>query len=271
VEPNTIKQGAVRGQAFLSKLELRRHIWNALHKEPAVLREPLVQHPPHDRELVVVAGGPSTAKHYPKIAEFYEQGKDIICVNGMYDILTDMGVIPKYMLVVDPRSKHAKYLKEPDPRTTFLIASQCHQEVFDALRDHKVLVWHVDLDNGEIPLLEATGSPFSLLKCGCTAGLAAITVPYLLGYRKYHVFGLDGSLADDGRSHAYDNEIKEVYDFKLAGKTYKGTAWMIMQHQDFQNICRNLQGVQLAMYGEGIIPDTWEIMCSQMEENASNV
>jgi hypothetical protein len=70
---------------------------------------------------------------------------------------------------------------------------------------------------------------------GPTIGLRSINVGYVLGFREFHLYGMDGCLKGDAH-HAYiqpENDEKQVMDIIFLGKTYYGHTWMASQADFF--------------------------------------
>ncbi len=94
---------------------------------------------------------------------------------------------------------------------------------------------------------------------GTTAGLKAIVIAYVLGYRKIHLYGFDSSY-HQGENHAYPqamNALDRVIDVSFAGKDYKCATWMVTQAEDFQVLGPEMLalGCELYVHGSGFLPD----------------
>lgn len=227
----------------------------------------------HDRRLVIVAGAANVIPYYGKIKEMYDERTkppytDFVAINGMLDICNGFGVVPQYVVMVDPQDKHARYFKNPPKETTYLIASQCSPLVFKALKKNKVLTYHVSFNQGEQEYLDSLKKPYMLCTPGSTAGLSAITMGYIMGYRDFHMFGFDGALDADGQSHAYGNEMKDIQEITLGGRKFMGPLWGIIQSYDFQTLCRTLPGLNIHMYGDGLLPHTLHVMEQELQNGA---
>lgn len=244
-----------------------KNLWGNIYNNIGRGHPNLVPKAPHGRTLIVVGGAPSVAKQYPEIAEKAKNPEnDIIAINAMHDILFYEKELPvRYSLVVDPRPKHAKYVAKPYDGIEYWIASQCDQSVFKNLDGHNVKLWHCMNSGQEYAMLKAYSvnnkdEDFLLVRCGSTAGLAAITIGYSQGYRNFIVYGLDSSYTDDGKQHhAYQtSQVDEnVVDVEVDGRKFKAVLWMIQQSKDFEEIFWALPDATITVRGDGMIPYVW--------------
>lgn len=141
----------------------------------------------HDRKLIMVAKGPTALK-----APLHR--KDTMALNGSLKLFTERGLAPTYWAACDPQGLVAGFLKDAPRSTTYLVASKCHPDVFEALKDRKVIVWHID-DVPSVQGLEST------VPCATSITLCALSVARLLGYRKMETWGWDGCF-QGGKDHA---------------------------------------------------------------------
>lgn len=260
-----------RTRPFVPFLQLLEHVKNAL----TVPHRPVVVVPEHDRLLAVVAGSPSLEQTVEELRKLSNDVNcDICAVNGSFDWLRDRGINPRFHLIVDPQPKHARYVQRPSYDTQYLLASQCHPTVFEPLATHSVDLWHVN-NQYEYPLLRNCGEPFSLIMCGSTAGLAAISVNWLRGYRNFAVFGMDGCVPAIGaRGHVYENNLKEVLPFKVWDRQFFMTQWMIQQMYDYQNLLNiikfdNGAPCNIKFYGDGVLSYVHDVLQYQKEYTLS--
>lgn len=229
----------------------------------------------HDRQLTIVAGAANVIPFYDHIKGMYDDrlnsNMDFVAINGMLGILDSMDVVPDYCVMVDPQDKHARYLGHPNASTKFILASHCSPLCFDALKGFDVRIFHAEQDGEEVAILNASGKPYFLVNPGCTAGLASMVMGHALGYRTFHLFGFDGSVQDDGKHHAYENNISDIGEVLIDGRKFTAPMWGIVQMYDFQTLCRRLPGTSIAMYGDGLLPHTFNIMKQEAIENAQSV
>lgn len=226
--------------------------------------------------LVICCGGPSLKDHLKDIRDHRRRGARIASVNNVLGFLMQHGIKPDSHVMLDARPENAAFVQEAPEGIRYLIASQCDASVFDALKDRTVLLWH-NMAEGMQSLFEpyaeammkGTGKPFALVPGGGFVGLRAISLGWLSGYRKIHIYGLDGSFRD-GAHHAYPqalNDADKPIEVQLGsnGKRYQCARWMVRQAQEFQEAYVQLteRGVNLFVHGEGLIPDMARDLRSQ--------
>jgi hypothetical protein len=79
----------------------------------------------------------------------------------------------------------------------YLIASQCHDNVFEKFKGRSdVFLWHAAAGLGESEVLrrEFPGELWVNVAGASVIGLRAIGLAHGLGFRKMHMFGIDGSM-----------------------------------------------------------------------------
>jgi uncharacterized Rossmann fold enzyme len=201
------------------------------------------------REPVAVVGfGPSLKDTWKTLKGF----KYIITCSGSHKFLIEKGIIPTWHVEVDPRLHKVELLGEPHKDVEYLVASTCHAKYFDHLQGFNVKLWHVfDPNDDAIRMLPAgdwavTG--------GCDVGLRAITLAAFLGFRKLHIFGIDGSVADGERHAAEHPNGKQKYsELEYEGKTYLTTAPMLLAAKQAFHELDQLQKVDAIFYGDGLV------------------
>jgi uncharacterized Rossmann fold enzyme len=219
-----------------------------------------------EQVVAVVCGGPSTAECLPDIRAQRRRGAKIVTVNNAMAFLLKHGIKPDVHVMLDARAENAEFVKDAPEGVRYLIASQCHPDVFDALKDREVIVWHNGFgDNEEMrealdPWWEGENQrPCVLVPGGTTVGLRALWLCQFSGYRKIHVYGMDSCYHEDVH-HAYPqplNDGESLLDVTMGDKVYRCAKWMARQATEFQAAHGELAalGVQLWVHGRGLIPD----------------
>lgn len=219
----------------------------------------------HARELIVVCGGPSLENNLRHVRARKKIGGWLIACNGAGQFLIEQGIIPDVIAFVDPSPVVHGFIRDTPKQTSWMLASICHPTVFGRLSDKRVVVWHADCGYEEQrDILDCyPEKPSSLIGGGNTIGLRMLNVGYLMGYRRMHFYGLDGSYADDGSDHAYEKHDgpepdEERSDAWFNGKQYFGSKWMFAQSglfiDEFYPKFVAL-GCKIWVHGEGLIPD----------------
>lgn len=202
-------------------------------------------------EAVAVVGfGPSLRETWEEIKGF----KNVISCSGSHQFLIARGIIPKWHVAVDPLPKNTvQLIGSPHPDVEYLIASACHQDVFDHLEKFNVKLWHV-FDGTEDGLRLLPPGEWAVTG-GCDVGLRAMTIAAFLGFRNLHVFGMDGCArgVDDVR-HAGDhpNGKQKYAKVEHEGKTYWTTPAMLAASQQTLHELEQMPGVRAKFYGEGL-------------------
>lgn len=138
---------------------------------------------PWQGKLTIVASGPS--------ARFAPLGGKTLAVNGALKLFTDQGLAPTYWAACDPQEMVVDFLAEAPKETTYLIASKCHPAVFERLKDHNVVVWHVH-DEATWALLEHRAPVATMVSITCVS----FELMARLGWRDFDVWGWDGCVMD---------------------------------------------------------------------------
>jgi uncharacterized Rossmann fold enzyme len=203
----------------------------------------------HDGNFVIVASGPFLTEHIEDVRTEQAKGRPICAINGSYDFLVQHGIIPNLFLTVDPRPM-PQNVTNPQHESVFLLASRVNPELFDRLKDHKVLVWHSwSLENEcqEFKGKFAIGG-------GTTSGLRAINVGYVLGYRNFILYGMDSCLADDRKTKRFSGEeAGAIVDVIVGEKTFYCNHAMAQQANEFQELYKVMQDVHIEAKGRGLL------------------
>ncbi len=150
-------------------------------------RRPYQRSQPH---LKVIASGPS--------AKLATLDGATLAVNNALQLFTDQDKSPTYWAGCDPQQHLADFLKNPPTNTIYLVASKCHPDVFEALKDRKVILWHVD----DPCILDLVGIE-RMVPTACSITLTSFGLMEMLGYTTFEVWGWDACY-QDGKSHAND-------------------------------------------------------------------
>lgn len=205
----------------------------------------------HDGILAIAGGGPSLADTYKDLTGY------VAAVNGSLSYLLDKGIKPQMCGVCDP-SVHMVNIVEAEPGVTYFIASCVHRGVFDKLlaAGCTVYLWHLHPIEGLDALLdEHYPDGWVQIPGGCTMGTRWLTLGYHLGFRKFHIHGLDSSFRDKS-SHAYADhqDTKEWIGFD----GYQTRIPFLGQVTDFiglmeDGLAHDVEPTEITMFGEGLL------------------
>lgn len=235
--------------------ELASNIRSALTRKLPALAPALCS---HDGTIVLVGSGPSLLGQMDAIREQSAMGRPIMAFNGAHDFLCENGLEPELFLSVDPRDTIVGNTQRKNSYTTYLLASRCNPALFDHLADCKVMLWHSYCMEGES---EAYKGNFAI-GGGTTSGTRGIYVSYVLGFRKFVIFGLDSCLASDKETKRFSGEKAGAIMDVIVGdgpdaKTFWCNVPMAQQASEVQGIMSYLD-VTLDFRGDGLLAAIWD-------------
>lgn len=204
---------------------------------------------PHGREISIVGFGPSLKRTWKQLSG------EILACNGAHDWLIERGVIPKFGMFFDATPVLTEFI-HPHPDVTYLIASRCHRNVFEALEGYKVHVWHAGGDP-DIEELLCEYRRMEPILGGGTAGVTrSMVVVTPMGYGNLKIYGADSSF-DGAFTHVNKSIVPEKHvSVWCGGKEFNSTSWLCGQVEDFKLLAPLMreQGVQFEIYGDGLLP-----------------
>lgn len=143
-------------------------------------------------------------------------------VNGAYKHLRYCGIESDYFVMMDSREDNVCHVDAPGDDTLHLLASQCAPVVFNALLDHRVMLFHPGTEtvNEVVPKgTDMIAAPIGM------ASIYAIYIALALGHRRLLLFGYDFSHVGQER-YAFAqhmNEGEDIIEISLDGKVYRTT------------------------------------------------
>ncbi len=227
------------------------------------------------RTCAIVCGAPSMKDCLPDIKAQKRRGAQIVSVNNAWRFLVASGITPDVHVMLDARPENAEFVRGAPKSMRFVLASQCHPDLFDALDGYEVSIWHNGFDkNTELleilePYWEGENQkPCILVPGGSTVGLRCLWLATYSGFRTLHVYGMDSSYADDGSHHSYAqtlNDQESVLEVVRGEKKYLCAPWMVRQAREFAETWHDLQRyvdwdgkpapVTIHVHGTGLVPD----------------
>ncbi len=218
---------------------------------------------PHNAVIVLVGSGPSAMNEIESIREQKKRGRLIVALKGAHDFLIENGIKPDWCIMLDPQEKIVNCVKHHQPGITYFIASQCHPDVFDVLKEEYVIIWHALSMIGEDKILEGR----VLIGGGTTTGLRAMNMIYSLGYRNAHLYGFDSCVTEkDGETYKRINVHTEgkldkpgkIIDVWVGKTRYWANPAMAAQAQEFQQAMGVLKSMRVKVHGDGLIKALWD-------------
>lgn len=221
------------------------------------------------RDFITVAGGPSLRTRLDSVKARQKKGGMVLACNGAARLLKQNGIKPDAIAFLDIGESVLGFIDDEPDEVIYLVASIVNPKVIDRLLElgRRVVLWHCDYGEGRNEQQKAIidqypGKPAMLIGGGNTIGVRSLPLGFLMGFRSFHIYGLDSSFADDGSDHAYqkhDGVEPESVPVKFEGKTYRCSPWMAKQAAEFEFYYRQYtgNGCKIFVHGEGLIPDIW--------------
>lgn len=206
----------------------------------------------HSRTLSVVGGGPSLVDTYEGLTG------DIAAINGSLGFLLQRGIKPWACGVLDP-GDHIHTVVESVPDVFYFVASVCHPSTFEHLAGRNVILWH---PSGMDELDDIPGIDLQI-GGGSTMGLRWVNLGYIMGFRSFHLHGMDSSFRNRGNAtHAYPDRRDGKLDPITIGERQTSLNFL---HQvgDFISMLdlfatgENLDPIDLIVHGDGLLQDVY--------------
>lgn len=233
-----------------------------------------IEQPANTGEAIIVAGGPSLEDTLTNLRMHHDRGGVIFALNGVHDYLIERGIVPEFHVMLDARRENVRFVRKPHKEVTYLMAAQCHPDVFDALDGFNVTVWAANLESPEQEQALAAkfpNIPLMLVGGGATVGLKTMNLAFLWGFRRMSLYGMDSSYRGD-ENHAYRQDLNDRESrmtIHAAGRDFVCAPWMAKQAQEFQRQFWQLaaEGCRVNVHGDGLIP--W--ITKQLERKADEL
>lgn len=208
----------------------------------------------HDGTFVIAGSGPSLANHLEEIREEKLSGRPICAVKGAHDYLLKNDIEPDLFLSIDPRDRRNNVQLESE-NTVYLLASRCAPQLFDHLKERRLMIWHAGSSQEENSCLARHGVKF-MIGGTSTSGLRAVNIGYYLGFRKMVMYGMDSCNAPDGITKRVDGSLTgQTVEVIVGGSGKKFTCNIAMaeQAQAFQQLWVMMPDLRLEIKGDGLL------------------
>jgi len=214
----------------------------------------------HEGMAIIVGGAPSLKDELKNLRMHKKRGGVVFAMNGTHDWLVERGIIPDFHVLLDARPDNVQFVQNPRKDVTYLVAAQCHPDIFEALQGYNVTIWSAcfETEEQEKTFCDKFNKPICMVGGGATVGLKTMNLAYLWGFRKIRLYGMDSSYSG-AENHAYRQELNDKesrMDIHAAGKDFICAPWMAKQAQEFQRQYRQLVelGCCIKVIGDGLIP-----------------
>lgn len=212
------------------------------------------------KRVCVCASGPSLKLHLGDIRKRQALGFAVASMNGSHNFLVENGIIPDLFFMIDARhGVNLPFVEAPNDHTTYVIASQCAPEIFEALEGRKVMLWQVDNYEGAGAIIREQAPHATVFSGAANVGHSCLTPLAAMGYRVWHLFGYDGPVAS-GETHAFtqpQNAADDSVEFTFQGQTFIGSPTMAADAQAFVDryrLFREKLGIDIQIFSEGLLP-----------------
>jgi len=202
-------------------------------------------------EMTIVCYGPSLEN---EIENILKAPRPILTVSGAHDFLIKHGIVPDYHMDSDPREHKAAFTRNAREDVTYLMASCCHPKVWENLQGKNVYLWHLDNGDETMEWLEENDPLSFCIGGGSTAGLRAFEIGMVLGYRKFHVFGMDCSFKGKQWAGGHTGNPQMVVKVRLeeCGEEYETSGLMIQAAREMVAM-KERRALNVTFYGDGLL------------------
>ncbi|WP_370153370.1 6-hydroxymethylpterin diphosphokinase MptE-like protein [Ferrovibrio sp.] len=216
--------------------------------------------PARPEPLLICGGGPSLARDLGQIAALAAAGARILAINEVPEYLRRQGIHPWAAIHLGPVELTTACIGTPIPGVTYFVASICPASSFDRLEQDgaRTVMWHPETGTPEADaLLAREDSP--TISGGFTAGLRALGVGWQIGFRQFHLFGLDSSTRLNGL-HIYSSVSDGVEEHRMPvfcdGDWHDTIPELAGQTQEFIPLFATFRarGAGISVHGDGLLP-----------------
>lgn len=216
--------------------------------------------------VAIVGSGPSLKRNWHKLKSF--KG-DIVACNSACKFLLDKGIVPQYMMCFDADILMLPFMKA-HPDITYLLASRCPKEAFDAVKDCKIVCWHAAGDECLEELLVKYNRAEPMVLGGCAAVTRSLYLVITMGYGTIHMYGVDSSYEGMDTHISKSRTEERRLPVKVNDKVFITAPWMSQQAEDFKILVPLMQRInrtEVIVHGTGLIPYIARIMGLKTDES----
>jgi hypothetical protein len=182
-------------------------------------------------------------------------------------------------VLVDARHFNARFVHPERVGVRYLLSSQCHPSIWDAVKDRSLVgIWHsVDPTDPAAAILdEYYCKSWQSCQGGTTVGTRAIGLCRMLGFLRMHLFGMD-SCYMHGQGHAYE-QFENATDARIPvtftpadqpqlKRVFEVAPWHIKQLEDTMRFIKYAGAhFALAVHGDGLLAYALSTNAVQVQE-----
>lgn len=201
----------------------------------------------HDGVMSIVCYGPSLRDTWQEIKH------PIMTVSGAHDFLIERGVIPDYHVDCDPRPHKSEFVKHPHPGVKYLMASCCHPQAWEYLKDSDVTLWHLHNGDETAEWLKEHAPEDHCVGGGTTVGSRAIVLSGDMGYRRFEVYGMDCSFTET-ETHAGNHTGKKHtrIQVRCGNEWFWTSPQMVEAAREIQKMIAQYD-IEIVLHGNGLL------------------
>lgn len=213
---------------------------------------------PNAGRISIVCYGPSLRSTWNKIP------RPMITVSGAHDFMVEREIFPDFHVECDPREHKVRMLERPQRGVTYLMASCCHPSWWPKLEPYRVKLWHLINGNGleTLDWLKQHDPEHvdDAIGGGSTVGMRAMNVAaVLMGYRKFDVFGMDGSYETDRHAGTHTGDRQIPVWVTGGGGRFRTTPQLAHQAVEMRRFLESIDA-EVSFYGSGLIPSMAKVI-----------
>ena len=209
-------------------------------------------------KAIIVGSSPSLPGQLEAIRAFQGKAK-IFAINDAIGYLIDNGIVPDATLIFEISDRPGVVIKRLHKDIEYFVCSMCHPTTFDALKDYKVTVWHLDSDEAvHQERIKLFKYPF-----GIGGGTYTFTrlVTFLLacGFRDMEIFAVDSSFDDKTHFSGTPDYAEKKIEIKAVStlgpeKIFLSRPSLARQADEFRRLCMAHHHMfSCIVHGEGML------------------
>ncbi len=200
--------------------------------------------PEHPGTLIIVGAGASLKD---ELETLRNTSGVILACNAAHDFLIDNGIKPHAGLFMDATNEMEGIVREPVEGVTYYCASMTCTALIKKLKP--VILWHAWQGISEEAFL--TDDQF-LVTGGSGVALRALNFGYVLGFRRFHMFGVDACFKDGADIYQTG---KDTVTVTCAGRDFQTLPSYAKQANDFVALMKETFNgkIELTVHGDGLI------------------
>ena len=222
---------------------------------------------PQGDVVAILGGGPSLEHTVDELREVLFEGALLVTVNGAYQWAIEHNFKPKAQVVCDARESNARFVDPEIPDCRYYLASQCHPQTWAAVKGRPLVgIYHAmgPEDSEHKKFLDSyyLGN-WQGVAGGTTVTSRALGLLRMLGYLRFHLFGVDSCFFDRVH-HAYaqpENDRDKVLTVKAAPtghdeleRSFQVAPWHLKQVEDMLRFIKvNGDKFLLNIHGDGLL------------------